>query len=476
MEERHELYLAGSWVRASGNERIGIINPSTEEVAFTVPEATEGEIDRAIGGARAVLDSGIWSSLPIGERAETVNRFADALAARAEGLKVTLATEMGAPVSRGSEGPAAVGVAKFYSAIAGAVPFEQHRSGAFRPSLIERVPVGVVAAVVPWNAPIYLAVGKLVPALLAGCPVILKPAPETAFSAYAIAEAVDAAGFPPGLVSVVPAGRERSEYLVSHPGVDKSSFTGSSATGRRVATIAIDQFKRFSLELGGKSAGIVMPDADIAAVLPAIINGTMMNCGQVCALLSRILVPRKLADTFLDAYLPEVGRIVVGDALDPNTQMGPLVAQRQLTRVLGYIEAGKQEGARIVLGGGRPAGLDKGWFVEPTVFADVDNSMRIAREEIFGPVISVLTYDTLDEAVAIANDSPYGLSGAVFGSDKGAAVEVAQRLRTGTVTVNTSIDFDFDMPFGGFKCSGIGREYGGVDGILNYTETRAIGL
>lgn len=476
MERKDELYIAGAWVRAAGQERIEIINPSTEEAAFSVPEATEAEIDTAVGQARAVLDSGEWSSRPIVDRVAAVSRFAEALGARA-GLNETLAAEMGTPISRATEVQGTVGMVQFYCAVAGQVPFEEQRSGAFRPSLVQRAPVGVVAAVVPWNAPIYLAVGKVVPALLAGCPVVLKPAPETAFSAYAIAEAADAAGFPPGLFSLVPAGRERSEYLISHPGVDKSSFTGSTATGQKIASIAIQQFKRFSLELGGKSAGIIMPDADLAAALPAILNGTMTwNAGQVCALLSRVLVPRALVGDFLDAYLPEAGKIVVGDALDPKTEMGPLVAKRQQTRVLNYIEAGKQEGARIVLGGGRPAGLDKGWFIEPTVFIDVDSSMRIAREEIFGPVISVLTYDTVDEAVALANDSTYGLSGAVFGSDKDAAIAVASRLRAGTVTVNTSLDFDFNMPFGGFKCSGMGREYGGVDGILNYTEVRAIGV
>lgn len=476
MKEENRLYIAGSWVPASGHGRIEVISPSTGERVYSVPEATEEEIASAVAAARAVHDAGTWSSAPVSERSAALVRFADALGRDLDGLKVTLATEMGAPVSRGTEGAASVGLAKFYAAVADQLVLEEERSGAFRPSIIQHLPIGVVAAVIPWNAPIYTAVGKFAPALLAGCPVILKPAPETAYSAYVLAEAVDAADLPAGLVSVLPASRERSEYLVSHPGIDMVSFTGSTATGKRIGAIAADQLKRISLELGGKSAGVVMPEVDLAASMPAIVNGTMANCGQVCALLSRVLVPRTRRDEFVEAFTSALDELVIGDALDPATNLGPLVAERQFKKVMEYIEIGKQEGARIVRGGGRPEGLDQGYFVEPTVFVDVDNDMRIAREEIFGPVISVIDYETVDDAVRIANDSAYGLSGAVFGSDRESSLAVAKRLMAGTVTVNTSIDFDFDMPFGGFKCSGIGREFGGVDGIMHYTEPRAIGV
>jgi len=476
IQTKDELYIGGRWASASGTGRIEMVSPSTEQPVYSVPEATEAEIDSAVRAARQVFEAGTWSALTPGERAGHLFRFAEALNDRAGTLKVTLANEMGAPVGTAREVEAAAGLTQFFSAHAEKVPFEETRPGAFRPSVIDRIPVGVVAAVVPWNSPLFLLMQKVAPALLAGCPVIIKPAPETSYSAYAVAEALDAAGLPAGVVSVLPAGRERSEYLVSHPGIDKISFTGSTATGRRLGVIAAGQFKRIGLELGGKSAGIVLPDADFGESMPAIVNGTTINSGQACSLLSRVLVPRTRRDEFIEAFSAALDRLVVGDALDPATTLGPIVSRRQYDRVLGYIDLGVQEGARIVRGGGRPAGAGRGYLIEPTVFADAGNHMRLAREEIFGPVISVIDYDSVDEAVSIANDSPYGLSGAVFGPDPDTALAVARRMRTGTVTVNTSIDFDFDAPYGGFRSSGIERELGGIEGILGFTETRAIGL
>jgi len=475
IQAKDELYIAGRWVSASGTGRIEMVSPSTEQPVYSVPEATEAEIDSAVRAARQVFEAGTWSALTPGERAGHLFRFAEALNDRAGTLKVTLANEMGAPVGTAREAEATVALTQFFAAHAEKVQFAESRAGAFRPSVIDRLPVGVVAAVVPWNSPLFLLMQKVAPALLAGCPVIIKPAPETSYSAYALAEALEAAGLPAGLVSVLPAGRERSEYLVSHPGIDKISFTGSTATGRRLGVIAAGQFKRIGLELGGKSAGIVLPDADFGASMPAIVNGTTINSGQACSLLSRVLVPRARRDEFIAAFSAALDQLVVGDALDPATTLGPIVSRRQYDRVLGYIDLGVQEGARIVRGGG-PARAGRGYLIEPTVFTEVGNHMRLAREEIFGPVISVIDYDTVDEAVSIANDSPYGLSGAVFGPDPDAALAVARRMRTGTVTINTSIDFDFDAPYGGFKSSGTDRELGGIEGILGFTEARAIGL
>jgi acyl-CoA reductase-like NAD-dependent aldehyde dehydrogenase len=476
VQAKDELYIAGRWVSASGTGRIEMVSPSTEQPVYSVPEATEAEVDMAVRAARQVFEAGTWSALTPGERADHLFRFAEALSERADTLKVTLANEMGAPIGTTREVEGTVGLTQFFAAHAEKVQFEETRSGAFRPSVIDRLPVGVVAAVVPWNSPLFLLMQKVAPALLAGCPVIIKPAPETSYSAYAVAEALDAAGLPAGLVSVLPAGRERAEYLVSHPGIDKISFTGSTATGRRLGVIAAGQFKRIGLELGGKSAGIVLPDADFRASMAAIVNGTTINSGQACSLLSRVLVPRARRAEFIEAFSGALDQLVVGDALDPATTLGPIVSRRQYERVTGYIDLGVAEGARIARGGGRPPGADRGYLIEPTVFVEADNQMRLAREEIFGPVISVIDYDSVDQAVSIANDTPYGLSGAVFGPDPDAALAVARRMRTGTVTINTSIDFDFDAPYGGFKSSGTERELGGTEGILGFTEARAIGL
>ena len=469
--QRDDVFVAGEWVPATSGRYIEVVNPATEELAYRVQEPARAEVDAAVAAAREAL-KGEW---PVGERKAALLRFADELEKRDGAITEAVRNEMGAPVNRQSEVQAAVGLTRFLASLADRLQLEERREGAFRPSLIRRVPVGVVAAVVPWNAPLFLALQKAIPALLAGCPVILKPAPETAYDSFVLAEAFEAAGLPHGMVSILPADREIAEYLVSHPGVDKISFTGSTATGRRIAEIAGREFKRVTLELGGKSAGIVLPDADFQAITPALITGTTVNSGQACSLLSRILVPRERRDEFMAAYSAALDRVIVGDPLDDRTTLGPLVSLRQYERVLSYIELGREEGATLAYGGGRPAGSATGYFVRPTVFTGVDNAMRIAREEIFGPVICVIDYDTVDEAIDIANDSPFGLSGAVFG-DPERAVAVAMRVRAGSQTVNTAVDFDFDAPYGGFKASGTGRELGGVEGVMSFTEPLTVGV
>jgi aldehyde dehydrogenase (NAD+) len=311
---------------------------------------------------------------------------------------------------------------------------------------------------------------------VAGCTVVFKPAPETPLDAFRLAELFEQAGLPHGVLSVVPAGREVGEHLVRHEGVDKVSFTGSTAAGKKIGAICGEQLKRFSLELGGKSAAILLDDVDLAQSLPMLLPNAIMNNGEACIAQTRILAPHDRYQEVVDAIVESVSRMKVGDALDPEVEVGPLVAERQRDRVEGYIRIGQEEGAKIAVGGGRPAGLDKGWFVEPTVFVDVDNSMRVAREEIFGPVLTVIPYDGGDEqAVAIANDSSYGLSGSVWTAEPARGLEVARAVRTGTYMLNTPIPIDFTTPFGGYKESGIGREFG-IDGLELFLEKKSINL
>jgi acyl-CoA reductase-like NAD-dependent aldehyde dehydrogenase len=366
----------------------------------------------------------------------------------------------------------AKGALDVFTNLAETFPWEETRTGAFGMTKVRREPVGVVAAIIPWNVPLFIAVNKVIPALLAGCTVVLKPAPETPIDSLMLGGLLMDAGLPEGVISVVPADRAVSEYLVTHPGVDKVSFTGSTAAGRRVGSLATERLKRISLELGGKSAAIVLDDVDLASSAFMIAFSGLMNSGQACVAQTRILAPRSRYDEVTEAITEAAKMFVVGDPSDPSTQLGPLVAERQRDRVEGYIEKGKAEGARLVLDGTRPAGLDKGWYVAPTVFADVDNKMTIAQEEIFGPVLSLLPYDSEDEALAIANDSDYGLAGSVWTSDVDHGYEIATKVRTGTYGINWYA-FDMGSPFGGFKCSGIGRE-DGPEGLASFCELKSI--
>ncbi|MET3934653.1 aldehyde dehydrogenase [Arthrobacter sp. OAP107] len=476
MTTHDSVFIGGDWVAPATADRIEVVSPWSEDVIATVPSGSREDVDRAVAAARRALDAGPWPSMSLEERVAILKRFRELLLERNEELAQLITAEMGCTItqSRNIQVVNPVGILDAYLETAETYPFRTVRRSANGQALVTRAPIGVVAAVVPWNVPASLTAQKLVPALLAGCTVVLKPAPETPLDAYFMARLLSEAGVPPGVVNVVPAGREVSEYLVSHPGVNKVTFTGSSVAGRRIAEICAQDLRRVTLELGGKSAALILEDADLDFAVSALRVGSFRNNGQVCSLKTRLLVPSKLEGEFLDRLNAMIETMPIGDPRDEATQIGPLVSARQRERVEGYIASGIAEGARLVRGGGRPSGLEKGWFVEPTVFTGVDPNATIAQEEIFGPVVSVIPYQTEDEAIAIANNSNYGLNGAVFTRDAEHGLRVAARMETGTVELNGN-PAGFRAPMGGVKLSGLGREFG-PEGIDAYVELKSIGI
>jgi betaine-aldehyde dehydrogenase len=470
------LYIGGNWVEPSSSSTIDVISPVTTEVFGTVPEAANADVDRAVTAARGAFEE--WARVPVAERVEILQRFLGAYAARMDEMAELIVGEMGSPVSfaKIAQAPIAWMTLQQFLGFAETYPWEEPRQGAFGKVLVRREPVGVVAAIVPWNVPQFVTMTKLAPALISGCSVVLKPAPETPLNAFVMAEIAETAGLPAGLLNVLPAGREVGEYLVRHPGIDKVAFTGSTDAGRRIAAICGEQLKRVSLELGGKSASIVLDDADLEAVTNGLRGASFMNNGQACVAQTRVLASRKRYDEVVDALAEMTRGLKIGDPMDPTTDIGPLVAERQQERVEKYIAIGQEEGARVVVGGsGAPAGFEKGWYVQPTLFANATNEMRIAREEIFGPVVTVIPYDDVDDAVRIANDSDYGLSGSVWSADVEAGIDIARRVRTGTYGVNSGSGMDLGAPFGGYKASGMGRELG-PEGFNAYVEYKTISI
>ena len=476
MHDYDKLFIGGRWVEPAGTGTIDVISPHSEERVGRVPEGTNADVDRAVAAARTAFDEGDWPRLSPEVRQQAVRRFADLYATKFDEMSTLITTEMGSPMlfSQLAQVPVPWMMLDAFIKNAEKHPWEETRTGVLTPEvLVRREPVGVVGAIVPWNVPQFTTMSKLAPALLTGCTIVIKPSPETPLDAMLMADLLQEAGIPEGVVSIIPAGREVGEHLVRHPGIDKIAFTGSTAAGRNIAAICGEQLKRCSLELGGKSAAIIMEDADLGATVENLKMASLMNNGQACVAQTRILASRSRYGEVVDALGEMVGGLTVGDPLEMTTEVGPLVAERQQERVEKYIALGQEEGARVVAGGnGRPEGTEKGWYVRPTVFAGVDNRMRIAQEEIFGPVLAVIPYDGVDEAVRIANDSEYGLAGSVWTADEAAGREVARRVRTGTYGVN-KYSMDFNAPFGGFKASGVGREFG-PEGIDEYVEFKTI--
>ncbi len=466
----NNLYIGGQWKPPAGKGSINVLSASTEEVIGSVPEGTPQDVDAAVRAARTAFDGG-WSGTTVQERAEWLRKLAGALKERGERIATTIAQEVGSPLSMATSIQAGlpVVVTNSYAQLITEVKLEQEINN----SLIVREPFGVVGAITPWNYPLHQIMAKVAPALAAGCTVVLKPSEVAPLNAYLLAEACEAIGLPAGVLNIVTGyGPIVGEAIASHPLVDMVSFTGSLRAGRRVGALAAESIKKVTLELGGKSAFVVLDDAPFEKAIPAGARNAMLNSGQTCSAWTRMIVPRSRQQEALNLASQAIGSLKLGDPLDGATRLGPLISATQRERVEGYIGKGKQEGARVVMGGGRPPQFAKGYYVEPTIFADVNSRMTIAQEEIFGPVLSVLPYDTEDEAVRIANDTIYGLAGGVWSGDSERAMRVARRMRTGQVDVNGG-KYNPIAPFGGYKQSGIGREMG-LHGLEEYLQIKSI--
>jgi aldehyde dehydrogenase (NAD+) len=475
IQHADRFFIGGQWVPPSSDATIAVTDSATEELFLSVAEAQAADIDRAVGAAREAFDAGPWPRLTHAERAGYLRAIGAELAKRSDDIGQIWPRESGVlhAVARYG-GAGAQATFNAFAGLAETFPFEEPAKptagGQF--GLLVREPVGVVGAIIPWNGPMSLISNKVAPALLAGCTVVLKSSPEAPGEGYLIAEAAEAVGLPAGVLNVLTADREVSELLVRDPRVDKITFTGSTAAGRRIASLCGERIARCTLELGGKSAAVILDDMDLETAAQTLSKAECFLSGQVCSSLTRIVVSQQRHDQLLEALAGTFSQVRVGDPFDQQTQMGPLAAERQRTRVLGYIDQGKAEGFTLATGGGRPRDLDRGWFVEPTVFGNVDNSSVIAQEEIFGPVLSVIPARDEADAVRIANDTIYGLNASVFTPDVERARQVAGQLRSGTVGHN-AFRTDFGIAFGGFKQSGIGRE-GGTEGLLPFLETKTV--
>ena len=466
---RDHLFIGGDWVRPESPASIELLNPATEEVLGHVPDASDADVDRAVAAARAAFEG--WAATPVDDRAKLIERMHETLVGRLSEIGLLVAEEVGCPLPFATlvqvGGPLMVMAS--YAEVARSFPFEEEVGL----SLVLHEPAGVVAAITPWNYPLLQAVQKVAAALAAGCTVVLKPSELAPLTAFALADAAREVGLPAGVLNLITGRGPAGEALVTHPEVDLVSFTGSSPTGARVAALAAGRFKRVVLELGGKSANVVLDDADLDEAVRAGVRQCFMNAGQTCVAWSRMIVPRHLHDQAVTLAADQAHTYVLGDPLDDATTMGPVISDAQRARVRAAIDAGAGEGATLVAGGAAaPDGLGRGFFVRPTVFAGVDNHSRLAREEVFGPVVAIIPHDGDDDAVAIANDSDYGLAGTVFSADRERALAVARRMRTGMVGVNGG-GFDALAPWGGYKHSGTGREQGRF-GLAEYLEIKAV--
>ncbi len=473
-----KLFIGGRWVQPASGRKLRLVNPANEEQFFEVPEASSEDMQAAVAAARQAFDKGPWPRMTPAERAAKMRAISAALAKRSEALDKAWTAQIGTPVmiAKGSSagGP---GILDYYAGVAEGYAFEDVRpSNGYmsKVAVVVKEPVGVVAAIAPWNGPLMTMLSKVAPALAAGCTVVCKPSPETPLEMFLFAEAVEEAGLPDGVVNILPAEREVSDQLISHPGIDKVSFTGSTQAGLHIASVCASRMARYTMELGGKSAAIVLDDFDPAKLGPMLAPLVTMMSGQVCINNSRVLVPRARHDDYVESLAASMAAIKVGNPLEEGVYMGPVAMKRQMERVQYYIGKGRSEGAQVATGGGRPADLNQGYFIEPTVFTGVDNNMAIAQEEIFGPVTAVIPYDSEEQAAEIANASDFGLSGAVFTEDTDRAYAMARRIRTGHYTQNGR-EFDLTNPFGGFKKSGVGRE-GGPEGMDPYLEIKTIFL
>lgn len=472
-----KLYLAGDWQDPRGTTRIDVHAAATEEQIGSVPEGSDADIDDAVDAARRAFDDPDgWGSWEPVRRQEVLLRFADELEKRGAETASRVSQQNGMPIFLAEQFETVFPplLLRYYSQLV-VDQGEERRAGMLGgTAVIRRDPIGVVGAIVPWNVPQAITFLKLAPALAAGCTVVLKPAPETVLDAFLVAEAAHAAGLPAGVLNIVPGGRELGAYLVSHPGIDKVSFTGSTAAGRAIAETCGRLLRPVTLELGGKSAAIVLDDADLASNIESFFASTLLNNGQICWLGTRVLAPRSRYDEVVDTVSGLASNLVIGDPLERTTQIGPLVSERQRERVEGYIAKGSSDGGRLTTGGSRPSDRDRGWFVQPTVFADVDPGHTIAQEEIFGPVLAVIPYADEAEAVRIANGTDYGLGGSVWTADPERGEAFARKVRTGTIGLNHYVN-EPTAPFGGIKSSGMGRELG-PEGLVAFQNLKTIYL
>ncbi len=473
--KRGRFFIDGEWTAPADRRMFDVITPSDETTFAIVPCANGEDIDKAVAAARRAFDHGPWPLLSHTERGRFLSRLADAIDARTDLFSAVWTHEVGGLASHGPfMTVAATAILRDYARLAGQFEFVERHSptAGGNIGLLMHEPVGVVGAIIPWNAPILMLASKLAPALLAGCTVVVKMSPEAPLEAVLLGEILEELDLPPGVVNILMADREESELLVRHPDVDKISFTGSSAVGRRVASLCGERMARATLELGGKSAAVVLDDAPIETVVQAVVPQVGSLTMQFCSALSRVVISRHRQSELVEAMTESLRAIRIGDPFDPDTQMGPMAMKRQLVRVEDYIASGKADGLMLATGGNRAAGFNRGYYIEPTLFADVPNDARIAREEIFGPVISIIPVADEQEAIAIANDTPFGLNNSVFTQDTDRAIAVARRLRSGTVGHN-AFRSDFGIAFGGYKQSGIGRE-GGRLGLMPYLESKTV--